>query len=607
MITIKQRPYLYNWTGNSVYYELYSAAAAADASNIFEVRVFFKFCDAVAYTLLTTLPYVPVEGSVKFNIQDILHAHLEYLMPDLHNDGTIIEITKQTGSFYIDFREITTAESNPSWDSREVEYFRHIIRGGIHAYQFKGNNYWLNYHPAYMPFLTWQKSGRMASIRERMYLAWYCQAVVTSPNLVARVTVYFTDGSDATSDLVITNQLHRVYLIPAGATELGLQALGPAKTIWYWTIRVLDITDPDVPILQSQLFQYQLDNRNDYNDTILHYRNSLGGIDSVRIRGVIETNLQYAITETTGLLESDYFMKDQLPALDSIYKAKETVVFRGDIGHLGKEEQDRLRDAFLNRQCFRQKLSKWWPVKLLNTNNRLRTSTDKRFTLPIEWQYADGGSYFYTPDINLGEGESTNNVCGCTIDELTVDVSFNEAETQAFLTFNFGVTCPDDETIDSVEYKINGGDWVEMEFPYSFPLEVAHDIDVYGTASFRVKCNARESGPVSTVAFDTHVTPVVPVPEDNTHIINRTGLAQTIEIKINGITKFISAFAPGEEKTFELTGIWDDAIVQAICSISTPSSSYIYAMTIVIPASAFPPNSAYWNSVDITDGFFIYV
>lgn len=604
---IKQRPYLYNWTGNSVYYELYSAAALADASIVFEVRIFFKQSDAADYTLLTTLPLVPVQGSVKFNIQDILHAHLEYLMPDLHAGATVVEISKQSGSFYIDFREITAVNSNPPWDSSEVNYFRHILKGGIHTYQFKGNNYWLNYHPENMPFLTWQQSGRLASIRERMYLSWYCQAVVASPNLVARVVVTFTDASTATQDLVIANQLHRVYHIPAGATQLDLQGLGPAKRIWYWTIRVMDITDPDVPILLSQLFKYNLDNRNDYNDTTLHYRNSLGGIDSVRIRGVVETNLQYAITETTGLLESDYFMKDQLPALDSIHKAKETVVFRGDIGHLGKEEQDRLRDAFLNRQCFHERLSKWWPVKLLNANTRLRISTDKRFALPIEWQYADGGSYFYTPDINLGEGADSNNVCDCAITELSASVSFDEDFTVAAVQFAFGVDCDESESIDTVQYRIDGGEWIDMAYPFVDPLVISHPINRFGTADFRVKCPNGDAGPISTVPFDTHTIPFEPDPTpgaNNVRIYNNLGYTQLIKLYINSTQVWQGTVANGGIGYYNVPINQLDKAILVKTEYITPVYATILKSSGLDEASSYFTNHADFGlHNDYLDGF----
>lgn len=609
MITVKQRPYLYNWTGNSVYYELYSAAAAADDSISFEVRVFFKNSAETDYEQVITLPFVPLSGSVKFNLQDILHAHLEFLMPDIFDDATIIDMTRQSGTFYIDFREISAISTNPPWDSSETEYFRHIIKGGIHAFRFKGNNYWLNYFPDNQPFLTWQQSGRLAHKRERMYLAWYCTKTAASPNLVARITAYFTDGSNNSADKPVPGDLLHVYLIPAGYFQQDLDTLGPGKKTWYWTVQMLDITDPGAPVALSEIFKYQVDNRSDYNDVTLHYRNSLGGIDSVRIRGVIETNLNYDITETSGLLDSDYFMKDQLPALNSVYKAKETVVFKGDIGHLGKEEQDRLRDAFLNRQCFQVRLGKWWPVKLLNSNTRLRTSNDKRFSMPIEWQYADGGSSFYTPDLDLGEGESTTNVCGCEITGLTADVSFNGDNTIAYITFNYGVLCPDGESIAAVEYKIDAGDWQEMVYPYVVPLQVNHAVGTFGTANFRVKCNERESGPVSQVSFDTRVAAPPPDPEtDNSTITNRLGQAQTLFLQINGVTVFSAFFAIGETKTFNLPSTYTDALVRVVCGTSTPSSSYAIIDGVTYPADGFPPKRADWGSLDIpASGIDIYV
>ncbi len=577
MITVKQRPYKYNWTGNSVYYQLYSEAASADTSIFFEVRTFFKGANESDYELVATLPFAPTAGSVKFNIQDVLHAHLEYNMPDLYDDASVIEMPRQSGSFYIDFREVSATNSNPPWDSSEIEYSREIIKGGIHLFHFKGNNYWFSYHPTNMPFLTWQQSGRLAALYERMYLAWYCMDIIDIGKLVARVNVTFADNTTATKDIVVPAFQHLVYHIPSGASQLGLSLLGIGKRIWYWTIQLFDITG--TPVAKSQVFKYYLDNRNDYNDVTLHYRNSLGGIDSVRVRGVLETNLNYEIVQTSGLLPSDYFMNDQLPAIDSIHKSKETAIYRGDVGHLGKEEQDRLRDAFLQRQCFRERMGKWWPVKLINTNTKLRSSKDMRWGMPIEWQYADGGSYFYTPDLDLGDGFDSDNVCDCVISGLTVDTTFGLGDTVSYNQFGFTVYCPDGDNPNTVQYRVNDGNWNDLSYPYLSPPVITLGVDQYYTVSWRVKCPSGEFGPINTIAVNAFLEappPPDPVPENNNfRITNRLGVTQTIDITVDGDTIWIGTLAHMETYLGTLVGSWASVLVLVETSSVTPTTALL--------------------------------
>lgn len=616
MIEIKQRPYLYNWTGNSVYYQLYSAAAAADPTIFFEVRVFFKFANGTDYTEIITLPLTPVNGSVKFNIQDVLHAHLKFNFPDLHPGETIVEVAEQSGAFYIDFREISAAAPDPAWDSSEVAYFRQILKGGIHAFQFKGNNYWLNYHPDNKPFLTWQPSGKLATYKERMYLAWYCQQQVLPPNMIVRVIVTFADTTTATKEFVIPNTQHHVYYIPTGAAQLNLQLLGLGKRIWYWTVQVLDITTPLTPVAASQIYQYYLDNRNDYNGITLHYRNSLGGIDSVRVRGVIDTSLQHTLTETSGLLESDYFMKDQLPALNSVLKAKETVSFRGDIGHLSKEEQDRLRDAFLNRQCFQERNGKWWPVKLTNTNTKLRSTNDKRWSMPIEWQWADGGSYFYTPDVNLGDGYDSDNVCDCAITGLAVVVTFGAGNTIAYGTFTFGVFCPDGENIDTVQYRVNGGDWVDIPYPYITPPQFSFGVNQFYTADWRVKCPSGEFGPLNTIAVNTNLPGVEPEPDPEPEpeappiitikLYNNLMFSQTFTVLINNTIVKLATVPAGAILTFYQFGTLTDANFEVRTNSVTPSGARLVSESIETIGS-IGPMRAFWSFIDVPEIAEIYI
>ena len=96
-ITIQKEPATRNWSGNPIHYRLYSAAAEADASIYFEIKIKFKRSDAIAYSDIITLPYYPVSGTAKIDIQDVLDGLMDYELPvipltGLEDKTTILHI-----------------------------------------------------------------------------------------------------------------------------------------------------------------------------------------------------------------------------------------------------------------------------------------------------------------------------------------------------------------------------------------------------------------------------------------------------------------------------------------------------------------------------------
>ncbi len=422
-ITVNKRPYERCWTGNPIHYLLYSAAAESDPTNYFEVRVRFKRQDEAAYSTVVTLPFTPVSGTAKIDIQDIIDGLLEHELPYLPTASSWPSpnfSNKATGHCYIEFREITTAEPDPEWDDSEDAEEIFCIKGGISFEKWRGDNYWVNYFDTYKPFLTWRETGRLYAMDELLWLSWLNLTDTDLSYIKVRRTVYFTDGSTDVDDIDCPVPENQIAYIPAGYEQLQLGDIDNTKTVWYWEMQVVKVsTNPTEPL--SVVMKFELDNRNDYNDTHLHYRNSLGGLDSVRIRGVIEYTSQREFTQIEKIVLHDYFSGHYVNGRIGADNSNELLVYKGDIGHLGKEEQDRMRDIHLKREVWWARQEKWLPVMLLTSTQRFRISTDKLFTMPVEFCIASGGNYYYTPDnINLQEAsEITGSPCTAVIGSLT--------------------------------------------------------------------------------------------------------------------------------------------------------------------------------------------
>lgn len=422
-ITVNKRPNDRNWSGNPIHYLLYSADAESDSTIYFEIRVKFKRQDAAAYSTIVTLPYKPVAGTAKVDIQDILDGLLEHELPYLPSSGSFPSpnfSTKATGHFYIEFREITTAEPDPEWDDSEDANERFVIKGGLSFEKWRGDNYWVNYFDLVKPWLTWQESGRMKAASELVWLAFLNLTDTDISQIKVQLTVTFTDGSTNVSNIDFAVQENQIGYFPAGYEQLDLASIDPTKTVHYWQLQVVKVsTNPTEPLTTPHIFY--LDNRQDYNDVTLHYRNSLGGLDSARVRGVIEYNAQRDFSQIERIVLHDYFTEHYINGRIGADNSTEQLIYKGDIGHLGKEEQDRLRDIHLKREVWWGKQEKWLPVMLLTGTQPLRKSTDKLFAMPIEFTIASGGNYYYTPEnVNLQDGNpSTGSPCTAVIGSLS--------------------------------------------------------------------------------------------------------------------------------------------------------------------------------------------
>lgn len=458
MIEIKKRPYSYNWSGNPAFYELNSLAAAADAEMYFEVEIYFKHVNELTFNLLTTLELYPAGGTAKLNIADILNSELDYDVPEFHgNEKLVYECSSQSGLFYIRYREIDPdGIVDPPWNTDSGNTLI-IVKGGIDYMSFRGDNYWTNYFEVNKPFLTWQRSGRMAGPTERMYLAWLNHiGQATAANIKVRIIVTWTDGTTTqAADQVMSSEVllvaNAIYFIPCGAAQWGLQALNPAKKIYKWMVQVQDLTDD--PVALSEVFTFYHDNNSDYNDVTLHYRNSLGGLDSVRVRGVIEEKLNFDYKEEEKYVEADYYSGKTVSGRRVISNSKETVLYSGDVGHLPKKDQDRLRDMHLQREVWREVRKKWLPVNLVTGNFTQRSSDSNLFSMPVEWTMAHNGDNFYTPaQIDLGDNEFSDNISNAFIENLVLQQTDQGADYD--LEIDFAINDPDSEGVTEFEYQI---------------------------------------------------------------------------------------------------------------------------------------------------------
>lgn len=608
-ITVTKRPYSKSFSGNPVYYQLYSALAASDTTVYFEIQVQFKpIGGSYAPVLDTPIPFFPVAGIADVDIKDILHAQMDFGLIEFYDDEkTCWHTGGQSGYFYLEFREITTANTAPSWDSSESSHECFVAKGGLNYFMYRGNNWWANYQPVQKPFLTWQKSGRKAALTERMYLAFLQLAAASS--LFQKVHVVYTDGSTADDSIEMTVLKDAVHFIPAGATQLDLESLTSGKAIWYWEIKVEDESE----VAQSETFRYYLDNQNDYNGVTLHYRNSLGGLDSVRIRGEIEEGASYNYTEQDSAVEPDYFSGSSISPQRRIGDNTEQITYKGNTGPLTREEQDRLRDAFINREVYQEIRKKWWPVVIITKSFTLRKTTDQRWSLPIEWELAYTGGDYYTPRaVDLGDGVFNDNVCAAMLSPLSVSVDMSGAQADVTIT---GTEVDPQNASTTFRYRLinddsTATDWTTVAYadlPLNMllPKEHTYIVEAQGI------CTGGVLGRLTTTQIDTR-TPADPggggggTPPPVNSIITNYASSPTSFTIIKDSVELISGYV-GAFNSFDF-GVEDAVGVVIELSLSFSSSFVLLESNgVSYTPFIFTGNYARFVGVTITDGIQIYV
>lgn len=516
-IVITKRPYGRSFSGNPVHYELTSATASTDSNIFFEFRLMFRLIGDALFTEVGRMSWFPTGGVAEINVQDMLHSQLIWQVPAFPADEkTVQRADQQTGQFYIEFREITPTDQNPAFDTSELDFIRTIIRGGINFFKWAGNNFWVNYYNVKKPFLTWQLNGRLSGIQERMYLGYLCNDDgMTSVVIRARVT--YLDLSQDLVELPFSPVLDCLYYVPSGAFQWGFDQLAAAagKSIYYWEIFIVNLSDPASPQTVSEVFKYYADNRNNLNDITLHYRNSLGGLDSVNVRGVVDESLDYNYQEQDITFKPDYFDSHVITAQKLITETQEQQTWKGDIGYLEKEEQDRLRDAQIQRDVYMKTGSKWWPINIITKNLKLKSTGDMKFSLPIEFTLGYGGSGYYTPkSIDLGDGVFTSNVCQAYMYNVDFSISFTDPNaTAGNVVGTLSAQEADPQNASTkFHYRINGGAWVDANYS-DLPLKIQVPANQANqTLEYQTICTGDIVGKKNTVSFTTVQNAPAPPP-----------------------------------------------------------------------------------------------
>ncbi len=400
-ILVTRRPHIFCFSKNPVDY-IFTIDNFTDPGCFVQVQLYMRAIGGApgSETLLHTETIKPAGVNVEYNVQDLVDAQLVYSTPDFLGNPI------QTGfshikEFFVKYRRISDAETGGYWYS-ETDLARNIIKGGIEASKWDWNNYFISYVPFQHPFLTWQPLNRFVGSTDSFFITWLNSVTAPQP-LSLLLTAEYSDGTVDTKliDFPDTGE-NLLYHIMAGARDLGLLDLHPTLQLYKYSLQVVETLNTGNSFTKPYI--YYIDYRTFYDTKYFHIYNSLGGLECIRIRGDVDYEVDRVNAEAEkyndaiviGSPSSEQYTQTSINKID---------VYNGEVGYLHTaKEQDVLQELLMTRFAWEYLDFKNKRIYITSKNTKLRSNSDKKWSLTIQWRYGFTEVVYTPSDARMGAG-----------------------------------------------------------------------------------------------------------------------------------------------------------------------------------------------------------
>ncbi|WP_438946682.1 hypothetical protein [Sediminibacterium sp.] len=342
------------------------------------------------------------DGKTYLYINDRIDTKTSYVLPSVQYLTTNANL--QAVQFYVLFREITALTPDPDFIETESAKVRTALKGGIEKQKFSRNNYF-NYQSTNKLFFTWQPQNRFVFSNENLFLAMY----ITGANRKLKITIKKLNGSTVNNEQTVDFSAGIFWHLNISPGHLNISGLAGGDPIMYYEV---SITDNAGSLLYNP-YRLYLEYRPLYTYYDLGFHNSLGGFDTVRVKGDTTWSIDRDITEIEGALSLDAFDSSRkLGEVGHGYITKRDT-YKGDIGFIRtadgsmKTPQEVMVELLISISIWQLLDTRWIQVIGVQRGVDLRKSSDKKFSFPIEWAIPFYNSVFTPKEINLGIGTET--------------------------------------------------------------------------------------------------------------------------------------------------------------------------------------------------------
>jgi len=353
---------------------------------------------------------VDSSGNATFDIHRLFADYLypEFLFPEIST--TFMELrSHSSGTYHVLYYEQYGSPITPGNLYTSSDYYALI--GGISksqeaVYNRQGSSFWhkLTYN---MYFLSWQPKQKWISFNQIEKLFFLAQSEMT--RIAYRAAVYFLDGTSygnhAISAVDLPPDKGVIELTVSPFLVLG-QYSDPTIVDYYevW----LEYQSERI----SEIRTYHIDYNTYENVRYFLFLNSLGGFDTLRIKGDQEDSLEYDRISIQNLLPADFMDRNHEQATNHVLESN---VYKANTGWITYGELVWMSDFFLSKQVFQMRMTPLVPkvgklVPIVVISSEVHHRTDKVELYSIEFQYRKSySSEFYSREILTAEFDNDFN------------------------------------------------------------------------------------------------------------------------------------------------------------------------------------------------------
>lgn len=512
------------------------------------------------FTEVKSQDYYPDNnGLIKVDIAGVIDPYLEFYTPkpSLQKAVQCVDQRKRYKVSYLLMRDNTVVQA---------------VQDSTTAFVLKGGLAYEQWHPSefFTDAILSQKKGlKFDAAAQKVFrddLRYFYWTYPYDDNAIqAAVYTVFdeTNTQLATGTFLIQCGQWGVCCVPLGINQLGLTL--PAGSL---PVKILfDVTRGATSIVD--MITLNVDHRNFYNTYQLLYRNSVGDLETIRLRGQVDWEADYNRQSASRTVPPSYYTNlNLLPA--SVQNSSETEKFKGDTGFMSKAAVEKLRDLFLSEEVYEYKNAKLVPIQVVTKNAKFFSNKDSLITVQLEWQNAFENDH-YTPKTLMPSTRS------CPAME-----SFSAKQvSKTLLQIMWSMPIP----YDKMELQIIVGAVTKTYFLIGNAGTVRHQFDnppgtIEVTVKGRVICND-DIDPASTGAFSTAVVSVL-----------QNSLPVAVDDEFNINTGYNSAVVlPGSVLSNDYDP--DGDAIEVVAASGATNAGGSYSITAAGVVSYTPPSSSY--------------
>lgn len=396
-LNLIKTPYEISFTGNPMQFiwQVAPYGSKEQSSDItVTVRVLVEniFNSGIFDEVYVQKLYPAGDGTVRFDVGSVISPYLDYYTPrtDLARP---IECISQRKRYQVTTTFDAPGLFPPEWYDLPVIYeppvYYYAMKGGLAKEAWHYKEFFTKIVQENKMPLLFSAAKELTDPEALKFIYW----IYPNDDNAAQTltyTIYCSDGTTVTktNTNLLTSGKWSVNCAPAGFNQSGLDALVPLnKSAVKYSIKV---TTAGGSVVDEYFFN--LDNRNFYDKYFLLYRNSIGGLDTVRLLGEVDLAAAYDRQQARRTLPPDWFNSAEI----TDEATEETFSYTADTGFMSKEQLLKLRDLFLSREkyCLQPSTSNLQPIAITSNKVKFYSNKDNLVSTSIEWQTCFINSFF---------------------------------------------------------------------------------------------------------------------------------------------------------------------------------------------------------------------